>query len=395
MAGSSYGLRVIEQLLREWPPGYGGVERVAHELACVWAGKVYSLDAQRRCRVESDALPAPYPRSPLPCTPALGRLVLPLPSRALWQMLVSKSPLHGHLPSPGVLLLLLLARIGRPGRSVTVHWHCFLEPGTGLNAVLFGCYQWLALRLLPLFSGVVTTSPVLQAELVRSGCRPQRVSMLPCCLSAQQETAALALPRMFERCSSQRLFQVVFIGRLDSYKRLDWLLSALAGLALPWRLVVVGDGPRRQAFEDLSEQLFADSCRDRVCFRGRLDETSKLHVLASSDLLVLPSDRCNEGFGIVQLEAMAAGIPALAFDLPRSGMGWVGQLPSLHWPQTPEALPAVLQQLASDPSLCAQLGREARERYLKLFSRAVWFQRLQALDHDGRSERCGGNLAWL
>ena len=36
---------MIIQLLREWPPGYGGVERVAHELALVWGGIVYSLDA--------------------------------------------------------------------------------------------------------------------------------------------------------------------------------------------------------------------------------------------------------------------------------------------------------------------------------------------------------------
>ena len=35
-----------DQLLREWPPGYGGVERVAHELAAVWGGTVWSFDAQ-------------------------------------------------------------------------------------------------------------------------------------------------------------------------------------------------------------------------------------------------------------------------------------------------------------------------------------------------------------
>ena len=34
-------------------------------------------------------------------------------------------PLHGHLPSPGVLLLLSLARIIRPKRQVTAHWNCF------------------------------------------------------------------------------------------------------------------------------------------------------------------------------------------------------------------------------------------------------------------------------
>ena len=38
---------MTDQLLREWPPGYGGVERVAHELATVWGGVVWSFDAQK------------------------------------------------------------------------------------------------------------------------------------------------------------------------------------------------------------------------------------------------------------------------------------------------------------------------------------------------------------
>ena len=96
------------QLLREWPPGYGGVERVAHELALVWGGCVYSFDAQPQRRFESDPLPVSYDRVRLPRL-TLGRLLVPLPSRRMCRLLVSSQPLHGHLPSPGVLALLLLA----------------------------------------------------------------------------------------------------------------------------------------------------------------------------------------------------------------------------------------------------------------------------------------------
>ena len=115
----------VVQLLREWPPGYGGVERVAHELASVWGGAVYSFDVQRQGAVGRDPLPVAYPRSRLPSVKTFGRLHLPLPSRALWCLLNSPSPLHGHLPSPGVLLVLVLARLVRPCRRVTAHWHCF------------------------------------------------------------------------------------------------------------------------------------------------------------------------------------------------------------------------------------------------------------------------------
>lgn len=367
-----------EQLLREWPPGYGGVERVAHELATVWGGAVWSFDAQGLRASEVDALAVTYPRQCLPCTPALGRLRLPLPSRALWQLLCSSQPLHGHLPSPGVLLLLVLARLLRPRRRVTAHWHCFLEPEAGVNGRLYALYQRLALLVVPWLGGVITTSPLLREELLRCGCHPDRVAVLSCCLSTEQEAGALALP---ERLTGpERPLQLLFIGRLDSYKRLDWLLHSLVTLSHGWRLVVVGDGPRRSMFESLSRDLFSGQAEPPVQFLGRLDESAKLAQLAAADVLVLPSDRSNEAFGIVQLEAMAAGIPALAFQRRRSGMGWVGQLPGLRWEQTPETLAEVLQRLAVDSVLRCRLGQQARDRYQALFARGVWLRNLNAWD---------------
>ena len=366
---------MVEQLLREWPPGYGGVERVAHELASVWGGSVYSFDVQRQGAIGQDPLLVAYPRIRLACANIFGRLHVPLPSPALWRLLRSQTPLHGHLPSPGVMLVLLLSRLIRPTRRVTAHWHCFLQPGRGVSGRLFVLYQWLALRLVPFLSAVVTTSPLLAQELQRCGCAQHRVFVLPCCLSQQQEQLGLGLPVLEPRSGEQ--LQVLFIGRLDSYKRLDWLLEALAQLKTSWRLVVVGDGPKRPAFEQLAKGLFPQA--SPVSFVGRLSETAKFEQLSKADLLVLPSDCSNEAFGIVQLEAMVAGRLALAFDQPRSGMGWVGQLDGLPWSQSPEGLPEVLQRLADYPALRQQLSLQARERYLRLFSREVWSQQLQRL----------------
>ena len=362
------------QLMREWPPGYGGVERVAHELASEWGSTVFSFDAQSRSADEIDPLQVSYPREVLPVSPPFGRLLLPLPSRPLWSLLRSRRPLYGHLPSPGVLLVLLLARLLQPRRPVFAHWHCFVAPEPGSKNRLFAAYQWLALRVVPRLTKVITTSPVLAKELIRCGCQPARVAVLPCCLNAEQEQVLLTLP---SRSATAMPLRVLFIGRLDSYKRLDWLLEALALLKEPWSLAVVGDGPRRPFFEALSEELFGSS--SYVTFLGRLDETAKLAELASADVLVLPSDRSTEAFGIVQLEAMAAGIPSLAFQNKRSGMGWVGQLSGLPWSQQPDELSLVLHQLATSPALRTALSLEARDRYLNLFVRKVWLEGLDSL----------------
>ena len=368
---------VIQQILREWPPGYGGVERVAHELSHCWGGVTYSLDVQCQAGLRQDEFPVTYPRKRLRSVRVFGRLHLPLPNRPLITLLASSVPLHGHLPSPGVLLLLVLARLLRPRRIVTAHWHCFLETTPGLNGRLFGFYQWIALRVIPHLSAVVTTSPVMSAELQRCGCSPAQVMVLPCCLSASQEQAAMAVP--LPVAQEGEPLRVVFIGRLDSYKRLDWLLEALAALRSPWRLSVVGDGPNRSGFEQLAKQLFSSQLRadpKLVQFHGRLPELEKQAQVAASDVLVLPSDRSNEAFGIVQLEAMAAGRIALAFDQPRSGMGWVGQLSGLPWSQSPEGLVEVLQLLADQPQIRNLMAKKSRDRYTALFARSVWLQHL-------------------
>ena len=372
----------IQQLLREWPPGYGGVERVAHDLGNCWGGEIFSLDVQGQARLLQDSLPVTYPRKHLRSIKVFGRLHLPLPSRSLILLLISSEPLHGHLPSPGVLLLLVLARLLRPGRFVSAHWHCFLAATPGFHGCLFGFYQLIALRVLPCFSAVVTTSPVMSAEIRHCGFSPANVVVLPCSLTAGQELALTSLPLPLEREGEP--LHVLFIGRLDSYKRLDWLLEALAAMSSPWRLSIVGDGPNRGRFENVAQELFSRQLREDpelVQFHGRLPELEKQELIAQSDVLVLPSDCSNEAFGIVQLEAMAAGRIALAFDQPRSGMGWVGRLPGLPWSQTPEGLAEVLQRLADKPALRQKLSAQSRERYCMLFARRVWLKRLEQLGY--------------
>tara|TARA_B100001093_G_scaffold504801_1_gene561136 strand:+ start:398 stop:1528 length:1131 start_codon:yes stop_codon:yes gene_type:complete len=74
---------------------------------------------------------------------------------------------------------------------------------------------------------------------------------------------------------------------------------------IPVKLLMVGDGPEREVAEYLCRDM---GCSDDVKFLGKTQDVSRL--LATSDLFVLPSEK--ESFGLVALEAMAAGIPVVS-----------------------------------------------------------------------------------
>jgi len=359
----------MQQLLREWPPGYGGVERVAHGLAFELGGTVFSL---RRPQA-ADPWPVPYRRRWLPAMP-IGRLLLPLPSPALGALLWSPQPLIAHLPCPTVLLLLGLARLCRRRRRIWAYWHAFLDPRPGWPGALERLYQAVALRMVRCLA-VVTTSPPLQQALIQAGVSPSQVAWLPCCLPPALEAELIPIP--FPATDVPPVGRLIAIGRLDSYKRIDWLLQAIAQTPAVVRLDVVGEGPQRPQLEALATRLLQR--HQKAVFHGRLAESQKCALLARADLLVLPADRCNEAFGIVQLEAMAAGIPALAFALPRSGMHWVSAVPACHWGGEPSQLAATLQQLLTDPPRYRQACQQSRQRYCDQFATVHWQRRCRQL----------------
>lgn len=98
----------------------------------------------------------------------------------------------------------------------------------------------------------------------------------------------------------------VSIGRLVPRKGYDILLTAWKDVP-DAKLVIIGDGPLKQ---ELSETIAAYGLSDRVQLLGQVDEKTKLQVLSVADMYVSAAQ--HEGFGIVFLEAMHAGLPIVA-----------------------------------------------------------------------------------
>jgi glycosyltransferase involved in cell wall biosynthesis len=108
-------------------------------------------------------------------------------------------------------------------------------------------------------------------------------------------------------------YPIGFVGRLDEVKRVPQLVRQLSVLHqtfpnTPVHLHIFGEGEQRQRIEDEIRRLHLSS---RVTMHGRIDRPQE--ALLQIGLLVLPSSA--EGFGLVLIEAMAAGVPVVATDV--------------------------------------------------------------------------------
>lgn len=148
--------------------------------------------------------------------------------------------------------------------------------------------------------------------------------------------------------------KLLFVGRLEPRKGFPVAVRAFAELAAEFsdlRLVVVGDGADRHAVGSLSPEV-----RARVHMLGRVSYESLPTYHRASDIFISPATG-SESFGIVLVEAMAAGLPLVASDI--AGYREVarhGREGLLVRPSDPAALAAGVRTLLNDPQRARLLG---------------------------------------
>jgi glycosyltransferase involved in cell wall biosynthesis len=107
--------------------------------------------------------------------------------------------------------------------------------------------------------------------------------------------------------------QLVFVGRLVDQKGI-WdvvdVARALHGAGSSATVLMIGDGPERESLEAIA----GDEALSNLRLLGFVDEADKWHLLSTSDLFLAPSRE--EGWGIAVGEALLAGVPVVALDLP-------------------------------------------------------------------------------
>ena len=154
---------------------------------------------------------------------------------------------------------------------------------------------------------------------------------------------------------------VLSVARMYPRKRLGDLLHAAVELRarVPGAQVrIVGNGPEREMLDRLHREL---SLGDAAVLLGDVARAALAEEYANADCFCLPS--VQEGFGIVFLEAMAAGLPVVACHaaaIPEVVLD--GRTGVLVPPRNPTALAAALVDLLADPERRRALGDEGRRR---------------------------------
>ena len=158
---------------------------------------------------------------------------------------------------------------------------------------------------------------------------------------------------------------LLFIGRLRHYKGVDVLIRAMHRVDA--HLLIIGTGPMQESWQNLAG---AEGLTEKMSFLGNCTDEESLAARYASDLFVLPSTNRAEALGIVQLEAMACGMPVICTELG-TGTSYVnrdGETGLVVPPNDPQALAAAINRLLADPPLRTQMGAAGRERVQIEFS---------------------------
>jgi glycosyltransferase involved in cell wall biosynthesis len=277
--------------------------------------------------------------------------------------------LHTHTAKAGAVArsAALLAGDARP--PIVVHtFHGHVLRGY-FGPVSSGFFRMLERSLASTTTALVAVSPEVRDDLVALGVAP-REKFTVIRLGVEVNERIDPAPETRERARRMmgipaERFTVGWIGRMTGVKRTDDIVLAMKRLldrGVDACLCLVGDGPDREATEQLAHDL---GIVDRCLFLGYQDDVAPFY--AAFDALVLPS--ANEGTPVSAIEALAGGRPVVATsvggvpDVVRDGVDGF-----LVEPGDVDGIADRLGQLAADPELARRMGEAGRARVLERYS---------------------------
>lgn len=228
--------------------------------------------------------------------------------RAVWKMRRAKGIAHVHMPYPESFFLALV--LGKQWKFIATY-QCDAPLSGGIDSMIARALDWSHRRLLKRATfAVPTTEDYASNSRLRSvltGAGSEYVPVTSLDRAGGEPVHAVPGRRL-----------IGFMGRPTSEKGIDVLLEALEDFPYD-DVALLFAGP----VAGLTEKVSYDAARmqrmidgGRIISIGFLEEDAIADFYASLDIYVFPSVNSFEAFGIVQVEAMSAGIPVVASDIP-------------------------------------------------------------------------------
>lgn len=229
---------------------------------------------------------------------------------------------------------------------------------------LFGYYLERFSLKLP-WDHLIALSQSTKTKLINLGINPQKISI----------AYGGYEPDEFKKKKAVKYssFTIITVARLVKTKRIEDLIKAFRVVLKNQpkaQLVIIGKGPQKNDLVKLSSQL---GVNDKILFQADLTREQLINLLQKSHLFCLPS--VVEGFGLVTIEAMAAGLPAVLVDLPvNREITHNGQGVFFYPPTDINRLASKIISLMTDKKLFSQKQHEAAQ----LISGYTWDKIYQA-----------------
>ena len=256
---------------------------------------------------------------------------------------------HFHHPNPPAVLSYLAAR---PRGALVVTYHSDIVR----QRVLGPLVSPLIHRFLARASAIIASSPQYAASSPVLRRHAARVRVIPFGIDAAElETVDRAEVEGLRGRYGPRI--VLAAGRLVYYKGFEYLVRAMRRVDA--HLLIAGDGPLLDALRRAAGEAGVE---ERVTLLGRVPDLRPLYHAA--DVFALPSVARSEAFGIVQMEAMACGLPVVNTALD-TGVPFVsphGVTGLTVPPADAEALAEALTRILGDAALRERLGAAGRAR---------------------------------
>jgi glycosyltransferase involved in cell wall biosynthesis len=346
----------IAHVVSTYPPYRGGMGRAASEIAARQIGAIVVTSASSH---------QPEVRHVFPVATFGNAAWCPMLNIVLEREKIDL--VHFHWPFIGGLASVLRWRRADVRRRLVVQYHMDLVAG-GWRGEVFSAYQRRAIpKMITVADRIVPTSLDYAGHSFLAPLLDDfRDRLLEIPLGVDSAFFSPQPLSSFQRSNDE--LDVLFVGGLDRahrFKGLHVLLGALSCVPKT-RLRIVGEGDLRGDYEAAAQAL---DVSDRTDFLGSLSESQLRDAYRSADVVVLPSTKRSEAFGLVLLEAAACGTPAIASNLP--GVRTViahNETGLLVPPGDQPALIDAIQQFCEYPDRVMRMSVAARERVAAHYS---------------------------